>query len=410
VEKKIRISVLSFFMWILMLLQVKFFWLIPTNIFYSINSNQQQILMVCVLFVAIIYYKTRPLTYGVKSTKLYIYFFVLYYFVELLVSSVRNGQGIVNAFIASNFYLIILLYFFLIYFLQRKSIDEFYDIIVVISAINIIVCWLQYIFARKGIIFTKIDLSTLRFGTLRIGAIAETVTSLGIYIAMSRFLNKNKKNFYYFMVFILGILGHLFVSKGRMSIFALIFGCIVYFLSKYKKYAKKILTFIFVLSIITMLFFSSSIGNIYIKSLTDKETDTGSIRAREIDYYNSQTLKNPILGVGFIRDIGDEASNMLKGPAHQYSRTDVGIWGLANATGLVGVIWYLLLTINLIKKLIFISKQSIGEDYYILLAYMVFRLIYIPTMIFMNPFSITSEAIIIALIDYVYLRSKKDYV
>lgn len=405
--KSYKIGISTLFMWLLMLLQVKFCWLIPVKSFYSINSNQQQILMVVVLLIAFLFLKGRPFNYGTKSSRAYLGVFFLYYIVELLISTIKNGQGIVNAFVASNFYLMLLLYFFTGYFVKRKGLDEFYHIVIWVSMANIIVCWLQYILAKFGVYFTQIDTSSMRFGNIRIGAISETITSLGLFLCFSYFLNENeKRKWKYFAGFVLGVLGHLIVSKGRMSLLALFAGCCIYVLDKYKRYAKKILAVICSIIIVCVAFLSSPIGKVYLNSLSDAETDTGSIRTREIAYYNEQTKESPIFGVGFIRDIGDQASNKMKGPVHQYSRTDVGIWGLANAMGYIGVAWYLLLTVNLLKKLYYISKHKKDDNYYIVVAYMAFSIVYIPTMIFMNPFSITSQAVLMTLIDYNYMDAR----
>lgn len=406
--KKFKISISSMFMWILMLLQVKFFWIVPLSSFYSINGNQQQILMVIVMMMVFIVFKGKPFSYGTMSIKNYILFFVIYYMLELIISAIRNGQGLSNAFIASNFYLMILFYFVVLFFINRKGIKQFYHIVIWVSVINILVCWAQYILANVGIIFTHFDMSFMRFGNIRIVALSETITSLGVFLCFSYFLNiKNRKRWFYFVFFILGVLGHIIVSKGRVSMVALFIGCCVYLLIKYKKYLFKLIASISIILILVAVFANSNIGKIYINSLSDAETDTGSIREREIEYYNAQTLKSPVIGIGFIRDIGDQASNRLKGPVHQYSRTDVGIWGLANAMGYISVIWYILLTINLIKKLLYVSRHEHNDNYYISLAYIVFSIIYIPTMIFMNPFSITSEAVLMALVDYNYIRSKR---
>lgn len=406
-KKDYKIDMLSLFMWLLLLLQIKFCWLIPLKAFYSVNSNQQQILMVVVLLAALFLLKGKPLNYGTESSRRYIAFFFLYYVFELLLSAIENEQGIINALIASDFYLMLLFYFFSMYFIEKRSLNKFYHIIICVSMANIAVCWIQYILAKFGVFFTQIDTSSMRFGNIRIGALSETITSLGIFLCFSRFLNEQeKRKWRYFAGFALGMLGHLIVSKGRMSLLALFSGCCIYVLDKYKKYAKKIIAVIVVIIILAIAFLNSSIGKIYLNSLTDVETDTGSIRTREIAYYNDQTKESPIFGVGFIRDIGDQASNKMKGPAHQYSRTDVGIWGLANAIGYIGVIWYVLLTRSLLKKLCYIGRYDRNDNYYITLAYMIFSIVHIPTMIFMNPFSITSQAVLMTLVDYNYLTTK----
>lgn len=404
---KVKIDVISFFMWLFLLLQVKFFWLVPGNLFYSVNGNQQQFLMILILLVSYCVFRWRPLFYGTGSVKAFIIFFLIYYFFELTYSVFRNGQGFLNAFIASNFYLFILFYFYVLFFLIKRGVEKFYRIIITVSSINVFICWLQYFTAKLGFIFTRIDTSSYRFGTVRIGALSETVTSFGLIICFTYFLENKRNMWFYFLIFLIGFLGNIFVSKGRISILALIVGCLFSIILKYRKHILKIILVTILFSGLVLSFSMSSIGKTYLNSFENTETDTGSVRARELDYYNNQTKNSPIFGVGFIRDINDTASVFLKGPTHQYSRTDIGIFGLANSMGVISVIWYIMLTINLFTKIIFVKNRNDNDRYNSIIAYMMYSIICIPTMIFLNPFSITSEAILMGVIDYYYLEGKQ---
>lgn len=402
---KITVDFLTLFMWILLLLQEKFFSLIPVNAFYQINGNQQQVLMLIILLITFFLFKGKPLLFGCKSTNNYIIFFVAYYCFELLYSMVLNKQGLLNAFIASNFYLFILFYFFVFFFLYKRGVDKFYKIVIEISTINIIICWLQYFTAKIGIFFTKIDFSNVRFGSLRIGEIGDTLTTLGIFLCLYYFLNNKDKKWQYFIIYLLGILGNMVVAKGRLNLIALVVCSLVYvFLSNKEKFYKIIVLGTF-LSALLIFFNLTPIGKNYLDSFSNTETDTASIRVKEINYYKKQNREKFLFGVGFIRDIGDEASDFLKGPTHEYSRTDVGIWGVANAMGIIAVIWYVLLTINLMKKLFYIRKNY-SDGCSNEAIFMIFSIICIPTKIFLSPFTITTQAILMGIIDYKYLCKK----
>ena len=404
---KLKIHIPTLFVVLLFILQVKFFWILPINAFYIVNSNQQQILMVLVVIYAILRLDGRPLKQGTKSSKILILFFIIYYFVELFISAIKNEQGLVNAFIASNFYLMILGYFIWMYYIRTKKREKFYKIVVIISTLNIIICWLQYLLSFKGIYFTQMSFTNIRFGSLRIGDISETFTSFGIIICVVYFLNKRSRvKWIYFIILVMGLLGSLIVSKGRITILAVFTSICVILLSKYKKNIVKVISTIVITVMMVFIFTQTSFGQVYLKSITEAETDTGSIRIREMQYYNEQTKENIFLGVGFIRDNGDAMSSYLKGPAHQYSRTDIGIWGLANALGIIGVGWYIILTINMIKKIILISRYKKDEHYLIIIGLMTFSLIYIPTMIMMNPYSITSLSILMAIVDRGLIEAK----
>lgn len=393
---------------LLLLLQVKLFYLIPVSTFYNVNSNQQQILMVLIVFFTWTLYKFKMPKLGKKSCSFFVGLFIVYYFFELLISALKNGQGLVDVFIASNFYLMILFYFILLIYFRKQSQEDFYNIVVKISALNILLCWLQYILAYRGIYFMRINTNNIRFNSIRISDMGETMTCLGIIICIAYFLNCSyRKKWFYFTVALLGLMGNLIVSKGRITLLALFVSACVICISKFRKNLVKVFSVILLVVIAVFIFSQTPMGQIYINSLSDVETDTGSVRRRELEYYNAQTTENIVnfvTGVGFIRDNGDEMSNYLKGPSHQYSRTDIGIWGLANAIGIIGVIWYTLVNLNMIIKIRRISKMGKNTNYLIALGLMTFSIVYIPTMIMINPYSITVFAILMALVDREYYK------
>lgn len=393
---------------LLLLLQVKLFYLIPVNTFYDVNSNQQQILMIILVFFTWALYKFKVPKLGRKSCSFFVGLFIVYYFFELLISALKNGQGLLDAFIASNFYLMLLFYFIILIYFQKQSQEDFYKIVVKISALNILLCWLQYILAYRDIYFMRINTNNLRFGSIRISDMGETMTSLGIIICIVYFLNcRYRKRWFYFTVALLGLLGNLIVSKGRITLLALFVSACFICVSKFRKNLAKVFGVILIVVIAVFVFFQTSMGQIYLNSISDAETDTGSVRRRELEYYNAQTTENVVnfvTGVGFIRDNGDIMSRYLKGPAHQYSRTDIGIWGLANAIGIIGVMWYIMVTLNMIVKIRRVSKWRKNTNYLIILGLMAFSIVYIPTMIMLNPYSITVFTILMALVDREYYK------
>lgn len=401
-----RFNLLSFFVIILLLLQVKFFYLLPFEQFYNINSNQQQILMVIVSLVTILFTDLRPITkLKTNKFKLAILFFLIYYLLELVYSAIKNGQGILNAFVASNFYLMILTFFIFSYYIQEYGIRKFNNWVLVISLLNIIVCWLQFFLGSHGIFITKISTDSIRFGTIRISDMSETVTCLGILIASSRFaFIRGKNRWKYFLMMLLGIIGNLIVSKGRITIIALIVSMTVIFLIERRGKLLQILFFLLLSLVCIAGFFNTPIGRLYYSSLDSVETDTASIRQREYSYYNLQTkssTSNFLFGVGFIRDNGDGMSVYMKGPTHDYSRSDIGINGIANAIGLIGAIWYIILLFRC-GIYIYMSRKNVSKcTYSIIVSFFIFQLIYIPTMATLNPFSITSFTILLSFVNFI---------
>lgn len=410
--KEIKINIISISVILLLVLQVKCFYLIPFPFFYSINGNQQQVLMVILVIVTLIVTNLRPFYKGgLFIFNKEILFFVLYYVFELVYSTLKNKQGVMNAFSASNFYLMIMSFYIFNYYISIKGIKKFNDIIIGVAMANIVICWIQYVLAAHGIVFTKMQLSGTRFDSIRIADMSETITCLGIILATSRWMfgSSAKKN-KYFIMSLLGILGNLIVSKGRISIISLVTAFVLMLLVKYKKNMLSIGAVLCATAAVVILFFRTPLGEKYITSFSSDESDTATIRNREYDYYLNQSkesISNFIFGVGFIRDTGDEASNYLKGPVHQYSRTDIGIVGVLNAIGIIGCIWYSCLLLKSIIVLLRRRKWLDGQTYAFILAFISFHLIYLPTMATLNPFSITSFVILLCYIQFIVSNKKE---
>ena len=404
-NQKLSINLVSFSISIILLLQVKALYLIPFDAFYSLNSNQQQILMVVVLIISLATLNFRPIIEernGIFSQSIFL--FVIYYIFELIYSSIKNGQGLVDAFVSSNFYLMVLFYYMLSYYFRKYGLQHFFKSVIVISLLNILACWGQYVLAQRGIVILHMPLESIRFGSIRIYDMGETVTCFGILLAYAEYLNsKSNKKWKLLLVVILGIAGNLLVSKGRITILAIAVGMFAITLVRFRKNALKTIVGVIALVFVVVLFFQTPIGKTYYNSLSDSSMDTGAVRLREMSYYNAQTtssISNFIFGVGFIRDNGDSISNYLKGPAHQYSRTDVGIFGLANALGIIGVAWYLFQIIKCAYYIVASRKRCGNLLLCILTGLLMFNIVYIPTMITFNPFSITTFTILLSLVEY----------
>lgn len=406
-------KLLSFSVTLLLLLQMKFFYLIPVEQFYNINGNQQQILMIIVVLVTLLLMGFQPIV-GLKPNhfSIGIFIFLIYYLGMLIYSAEKNGQGLVNAFAASNFYLMILGYYIFGYYLKVKGVRKLDNIIIVVSFINVLVCWLQFILAQHGVLIMKMSTDTMRFGSVRISDMSETITCFGILLAFTRYfftkgLNRNK--ILYLIMIILGVLGNLLVSKVRGTLIALLLGIITIVFFRYKNKPLHSIVALILMAICIPAFFKTSLGQTYKNSFSSAETDTVSIRQREYTYYNSQTessYSNLIFGVGFIRDNGDGMSEYLRGPAHVYSRTDIGILGIVNAIGIIGALWYLIM---LIKSGIYIfGSVNVTRNLASIAfaSFFIFQIAYLPTMATLNPFSITSFVILLSAANYLMGESR----
>lgn len=385
---------------ILLLLQEKCFYLIPWNVFYSINSNQQQILMVIVTiisFVIICASHQHLYFFNDRFVCLFLSFFLCWYIISFVHSAKINNQSLLNVFISSNYLLIVLIVPICFDVILSKGLCAFLKVIIFVAAINIVVCWVQFFSAGFGFVFTHIKLDGSRFGSIRIWDMSETLTCLGILASLVFFLFSSdsfKKKRIYLFVYALGFLGNIFVAKGRVALIGLIVCSLLIILCRYGKSPISLFFCVCVCIFLVWSAFTSDIGQQYLGSFNQTDTDTASVRIREYNYYWQQIIKDPFWGTGYIRDNGDAASVILRGPTGKYSRTDVGIIGVWDAIGLPGLFCFLLLNCRCI--LIFFKKwiSLSGFERSVLLSFFIFSLILMPTMAFFAPFSITSFMII----------------
>lgn len=394
---------------LLLLLQEKCYYLIPFSWFYVVNGNQQQIVMV---LISISSFFLMLLMHKIKQTKfafIALSVFFCCYIAAFAHSVNTNRQSILDIFISSNYFLMIFAFPLVFFVIREKGIISFLKEIIFLSFINVIVCWLQYIGAGFGFIFTKMNLEGSRFGALRIWDMSETLTCVGVIASFALFLYmETKERYMYLFIYILGLLGNVFVSKGRIVLIGILLPSIFIALYKFKRNA--ISFFIVFIAILILLWTipSTSIGKMYFSSFGQVETDTASIRMREYNYYWKQIYSNPIWGGGFIRDNGDSASIILRGPTAQYSRTDVGLIGVWNTIGLSGILWFLLVHVRFLYVLLNRWSYFSSFDRSILVSLLVFSIVLMPTMAMFSPFSITTFIIIFAIFENYALKEGKD--
>lgn len=187
---KITISKVSFITLFLILETYVFSLKIVGQRFYSINSNQQGILAtITALLMVVLFYRRDPSYF--KMFKNSIILFFLIYFIEFGYSYFKYGQGAVNIFIASNHYIIILVYFALTSYFQEYGIKNFNHTVVNLSIINMGVHFLQYTLYRYGVKFLFFDEENLRMGNLRLSHAICAVSVLGVVIALAELLTSN---------------------------------------------------------------------------------------------------------------------------------------------------------------------------------------------------------------------------
>ncbi|CAJ1609388.1 hypothetical protein GNF54_09030 [Clostridium perfringens] len=384
---KLRVdNIIKYFLIIIFLLENSFFYIFNLPKFIlKINNEYQKILIVSLILFLIIIMHYSGKTYKYKFKK-GICFFIFIYFVEVIVSCIRYNQSIFDTILNSNYYLIILLYFPLLYFLRTSNNIKFLKNLFIYSTLILVILFIMqvYIFDFK---FLNINFDKFRFGTLRILE-SSNIIVIGTIFSFFNFIQKGNSKVLNFITFLLGFFEIIFIQKSRMLIIILssIFSLCLLYQNRKKKL--KMIIMILVTILFACMFINSKIGVEYLNSF-DSEKVSVDVRKEAIHFYLDQTKDNFILGTGFINVKNDNYDNynefkrqLLNGYENRYYKSDVGIVGLYNTWGISGVLLYIIFIIYSIKLILkYLSKKISNIDFsivsiFLLIIFSTFNSIY----------------------------------
>lgn len=389
---------------IILLLEVRFFFLINNSRFNS-STNKSLILFISfVVFIVSFKFIDKKKIF----TRNIIIFFVVYT-IEVLLSSLLYQQNIIDTINISGYNMVIILYFSLQYFSKNKENIEFlYKIIIIFTGILSFILILQWIYYEQySVIFLKINLDKFRFGSLRIYE-AGNFIEIGVVLAYGRFLiTKIKKHKIYLgIVVILGLFEILFVAKGRLGLLIVITSIIIMSMYILVKDIKKAIITIITSILFILIIFNTTMFNNVIKSFSNNEFQAGSdIRRNAITYYINQVKQKPLFGIGYpyFSDKKDDNYYLLRGyEKSKYYRDDVGIIGFLNTFGLIGFTWYLMLFYKIIKVIIISHKRNVLKNYISLLGFVIIIIFQSFSTIIMDPQRIIMLPILLTMIDGLY--------
>lgn len=311
-------------------------------------------------------------------------FFIYLIICEIIITKLRYNLGNINLLATSISYFVILLYFILVYYRidKEKIIKIFINLTLILSLVLI----LQFlVYEIWEITFLSLDLgSFLRFGEVRIGEGA-FIISIGVILAIAKIINSNKlfskENSINIVTVILGLADIIFVAKTRSILLFLIVSVFIMLIITIKNKIK----IISVCILCSLIFISSPIMKKYIELNNNEEWSTIARRGA-IEYYLEQAKDMPIFGTGMINPgKDDELFYYARGPQGIFYRDDVGIIGLLNGFGAMGVLWYIILLASIapiiLKK---IKMREISSSSHILGLFM-FLLLCSTTIIFTDP-------------------------
>ena len=179
------------------------------------------------------------------------------------------------------------------------------------------------------------------------------ITSMGCLISLSKIRDHrhSTKLSYFNIVFALVKIG--LIEQGRSALLYLLF-TIIYCMFDTKR-SHKIARVLFRVAIVVGIVLSV-FGDLFSTTIASWSSSDFGILARMngLQFFIEKFYEYPILGMGFITSSQsqDSISYALLNSANGYhfSRNDVGLIGLLNMMGIIGVSWYILVVANMWKK------------------------------------------------------------
>lgn len=225
------------------------------------------------------------------------------------------------------------------------------------------------VLAPMGIAIFDIQYS-MRLGGIRFVNSTEPIL-FGAIFALSRILNKNKKNIWKFVLYWYALLiattELVFVAKTRALLIVYFITIIIMLwnarvVSNKKEIIRKT-TVIILICVGVIWVFNTDIAKAYFNEYTtslNTQYDTMSIRREEAQYALKLLLEDPVstfIGTGFAPD--DIITLNLTDNSLKELRTDIGILGFVNQFGIVGLFWISAVFIMITKLLYENHKYNI---------------------------------------------------
>ena len=337
-----------------LLLESRFFYLIPNSELYSgFNyKNKTLIALFCIVAFVLLIVKEKKITID-KRIK-WIFLLLLYILFEVIRNVYKYDLTLYESFSIGHGFLLLLLYPILILNSdensQRKTINTITIFSIILSTL-----FLTQSFAYKlwKITFLHIKeypllkLLEVRSYGIRMTA-PGTLIIFSVLISLGQIINKNKKM--HIINCVLGMLYIVLVCQTRMTTLAVIASFMLVLANKIFekkfKHIKKIIILVIAVFIFVLPYKMSDIF---------EDRTSGSVYARiyAIELYTKSFLKNPVFGVGCLpndttkRDI----ALIMHGPKGYAHTTDVGYVAYIFQFGVVGAIILLILISNIIKIL-----------------------------------------------------------
>ena len=309
--------------------------------------------------------------------------FLLFAFlaVHITISVYRYGNTLINAFLAMQEYVWLLLAFPMMYvmiydYLQGHK-DKFIYIVCLYTTVS---CALRGIIAIvhaiTGItIWESLANEYIIPNSMRNGLLRINPSSLGICIIVfliAAYLDKPsiRKKFIFLIAIVINVLFQFFANMSRID--ELIYVILIALAFYWQKNQRKEAIWRTIIVLVGIMLISSNLFWNFVDSFNGTNVETGGstiARFATIDYHWNNLLRHPITGWGAL-DLGNSVQmNLLRGSTGRYYLEDIGMLAIVFNYGLIG----LLLFISIVAIIIFrcrliaheaIRKNNVSELYF----------------------------------------------
>lgn len=356
------------------MLDLNCFYLIDTNRFNIVGiSYLDLVLFVHIAIIGSIIFRTLALgkiEIRIRNILMIIPIFLV--FTSAYAGTRSYGQSFLQGMVSQRQWLgCILMFFPILHWLEEGKIskERLISVINYVSGILLIVCITQYI-VGNAFVFTY-SMANERYGEARFYfSTVYPILSTGFAFDTlnNSDININNKNFWKSILMIgASIFLCAVVTKGRANTTAFIGAIFICLIISRTKSWKKIL-FLSVAIIGGVLFISSNMGNDVLTVLNGGkiETNTLSVRTAGREYYMAKVFSNVysiICGCGS-PNIHSKLAQSISNPLWKSAGTarfylaDNGIFSEIYIFGLLGLIWFVIVTVLCFKKALKIYRKN----------------------------------------------------
>ena len=231
--------------------------------------------------------------------------------------------------------------------------NEVFDMIVSFSTVCSIVAIIAFLlntYNGFNILRLNITLDSYRNGTLRFN-VGGIVLYLGVFISIIKLI---ERDFSWKHIINIAVCAYqiIFINKTRTVMLYIVAVIAISILNerKLKKSIRILMWLIIVVSIVGAFVFSDSVNTTVTSYLY---SDAGfMMRLRAIEHYMNQFAQYPILGIGLISSSQDISGwQLLYGSEGRFFRGDVGVIGLLNEFGILGLLWVVVFFLKTFKEI-----------------------------------------------------------